>query len=171
MPSSELQFSGRNAAEILSSLKGTAKISVTQGRLAALDLPATLQRTLGTQQPTDGSKGTTQFTSLSGDVTIAQSKMNIENLLLDAPGIRLTGSGVIGFDEGLNLSLIARLTGGLAQLVNTGPLHLPAGLNTDVPLLVTGTVDNPKVRPEIGKMVKNDLHDAVKGILGGFLKK
>ncbi|MGA2600319.1 MAG: AsmA family protein [Bryobacteraceae bacterium] len=161
MPTSALEFSGRNSADILSSLKGSAKISVTQGRLGALDLPATLQRALGTQQAADGSKGTTQFTSLSGDVNIAQAKMNIENLLLDAPGLHLTGSGVIGFDESINFSIVARLKeGGLAKV-----------LDADVPLLVTGTVDAPKVHPQVGKMVKSDVHAAVKDVLGGFLKK
>jgi uncharacterized protein involved in outer membrane biogenesis len=161
MPSSMLEFSGRNSAEILSSLKGSAKLSVTQGRLGALDLPATLQRVLGTQQATDGSKGTTQFTSLSADVNIAQAKMNIENLLLDAPGLHVTGNGTIGFDESINFSIIARLKeGGFAKV-----------LDADVPLLVTGTVDAPKVHPQVGKMVETEVHNAVKDVLGGFFKK
>ena len=161
MPSSALEFAGRNSADILNSLKGSAKILVTQGRLGALDLPATLQRAFGTQQPTEGSKGSTQFTSLSADVNIAQAKMDLENLLLDAPGLHLTGNGVIGFDESINFSVSARLKqGGFAKV-----------LDADVPLLVTGTVDAPKVHPQIGRLVKSDVHAAVKDVLGGFSKK
>lgn len=176
MPSSALQFSGRNAAETLNSLKGTAKMSVTQGHIAGTDLPATLERVFGNPQSgnpelTSASKGNTNFSTLSADINIAERKMNVANLLLDSPVIRITGNGVIGFDESINFALVAHVSGGhLGQIINTGPLHMP-NMNADIPLTVTGTVESPQVRPQIGKMAKAAVQDTVRGIVGGFLKK
>lgn len=172
MPSSALQFAGNNAAEILSSLRGSAKLSVTQGRLAALDFATTLERVIGSQQSAAGAKGATPFSTLSADLTIGQSRIHVENLLLDAPtGLRITGNGVIGFDQSINFSLLAHLGGSLARLASLGPLHLPSGVTPDVPLTVTGTVESPQVHPQIGKMAKDAIHETVRGILGGFLNK
>jgi len=171
MPSSALQFSGRNSAETLNSLKGTAKMSVTQGRLAGMDLPATLERAFGSSESTAASKGNTNFSTLSADINIAERKMNVTNLLLDSPAVRVTGNGVIGFDESINFALVAHVSGGrLGQVISTGPLHLP-NVNADIPITVTGTVESPQVHPQIGKMAKAAVHDTVRGIVGGFLKK
>lgn len=171
MPSSTLQFSGRNAAEMLSSLQGNAKLAVTQGRVAAIDLPATLERVLGKLEPADGAKGSTTFSNLSADINIAAQKMNIANLLLDSPVLRVTGGGIIGFDETLDLALIAHISGGrLGEVVSTGPLHIP-NMNADVPLTVTGTVESPQVHPQIGKLAKTAVQGTVKGIMGQILKK
>jgi uncharacterized protein involved in outer membrane biogenesis len=171
MPSSALQFSGSNSAETLNSLTGTAKISVTQGRIAGVDLPATLERVFGNPQSTDAMKGSTTFSVLSADINIAERKMNIANLLLESPAVRVTGSGVIGFDQSINFALVAHVAGGrLGQVINTGPLHLP-NVNADIPITVTGTVESPQVHPQIGKMAKTVVNDTVRGILGQILKK
>lgn len=171
MPSSSLQFSGENADAILKSLSGTAKMTVDQGRLSVLDLPATLQRALRAQDTTDGTKGVTPFTTLSAGLSIAQSRMNVEDLALDAPGLRITGNGVIGFDQSINFALQAHVTGSIAELVNTGPFRVPSALAADVPLTVTGTVESPRVRPQIGKMAKDAVREAAHGLLQQFLKK
>jgi uncharacterized protein involved in outer membrane biogenesis len=171
MPSSTLRFSGHNAAETLNSLKGTAKISITQGRIAALDLPATLERVFGHPESTAASKGSTNFSTLSANVNIADRQMNVSDLALESPVLRVTGSGVIGFDESINFALVAHVSGGrLGQVISTGPLHMP-NVNADIPLTVTGTVQSPQVRPQIGKIAKEAVHETVRGIVGQILKK
>lgn len=171
MPSSALQFSGRNAAEMLNSLKGTAKLSVTQGRLAALDVPATLERVFGNPDSTAATNGVTSFSNLSAAIDIGQRKMNVSDLLMESPAVRLTGNGAIGFDESINFALVAHVSGGrLGQLISTGPLHIP-NVSAGVPLTVTGTVDSPQVHPQVGKIAKAAVEETVRGIVGGFLKK
>src|SRR5437879_5568342 len=136
-----------------------------------MDLPATLERVFGNPESTSASKGITNFSTLSADINIAERKMNVSNLLLESPVIRITGNGVIGFDESINFALIAHVSGGrLGQLINTGPLHMP-NVNADVPLTVTGTVESPQIRPQVGKMAKAAVQETVRGIVGGFLKK
>jgi hypothetical protein len=166
IPSYSLEMSGRNADALRNSLRGGGKLSVTHGRLGTVDLPGTLERVLGQQRSADAIRGATAFDTLTSDLSIGGARINVENLVLDGSALRLTGSGVIGFDQSINFNLNARVTGGLARLVNTGPLRLPSP-NADIPLTVTGTVESPQVHPQVGKLAKS----AAEGILRNFIKK
>jgi uncharacterized protein involved in outer membrane biogenesis len=167
IPSFSLQFSGRNAAEIRSSLKGSGRLTVTQGKLAALNLLATIEQALNaTTQATPATKGSTPFNTLSADLNIAQLRMNVANLVLDGPALRAEGSGVIGFDQSLSFNLTAHVNGGLANLYNKVSMH-PASNTADVPLTIAGTVDSPQVRPSVKKIAT----DVVHGLIDSFLKK
>jgi uncharacterized protein involved in outer membrane biogenesis len=168
MPSFTLQFAGKNADEMKNSLHGNGKLAVTQGKLGALDLLATIERALGqTQQDTAGAQGTTPFNTLSADLTIGQARMEVANLLLDGPALRADGSGVIGFDQNLNFNLTTHLSGGVARLVNTATFQQASNDKADLPLTVSGTVEAPRVRPSLKKMAPT----VVKGLLDSFLKK
>lgn len=166
VPTYSVEMSGHNADELRNGMKGTASLSVTKGRVTAMDLPATLQRVLSQNQPAEGTKGATAFDTLTAGLTMANAKVNVANLLLDGSTLRVTGDGVLGFDRSLDFKLLAHVSGSLARLVNAGPLPLPS-ITADVPLTVTGTVESPVVRPQIGKMAKS----AAEGILHNLLKK
>lgn len=167
IPSFSLQFAGKNATEIRNSLKGNGRLSVTEGRLAALDLLATIERALGqTQQATPGAKGTTPFNTLSANLNIGQARMEVGNLLLDGPALRAEGNGVIGFDQNLNFNLNTHVSGGVARLVNTATFQPPSN-DADLPIVITGTVESPQVRPSIKKVATG----VVKGLMDSFLKK
>lgn len=160
-----LDFSGKNADEIRNSLHGMGKLSITQGRIAALDLLATIQQVaLHPEQALEGKRGGTPFTSLSSDLTVAQQKMNIGAFDLESPALRVTGQGVVDFDHNLNFDLVAHTSGDLAQLVSriSGPAQ-----GGGLPLSITGTVDAPKVRPKMGKVISN----VAGGLLDSLLKK
>jgi len=166
VPSFSLQFTGKNANEIRSSLRGSGKLSVSKGRLAATDLIATLERALGQgQQSTPGASGSTPFDSLMADLVIAQARIDVTNLALNGPGLRATGHGVIGFDESLNFELNAQVTGGLAHLVNTASLR-PQSDTAELPFTITGSVGSVQVRPAVRKLAS----DTVKGLINSFLK-
>ena len=168
LPSFSLQFGGKNAAEIRNSLRGNGKLSVTEGRIAALDLVATLERALGQlQQSTAATSGATPFQTLSAELTIAQARMAVANLALDGPALRATGHGVIGFDQQLQFDLTAQVTGGLARLVNTASVLRTPSDHAELPFTVTGTVQSPQVRPAIRKIAT----DTVKGLVDSFLNR
>jgi uncharacterized protein involved in outer membrane biogenesis len=167
IPSFSLQFAGKNANQIRNSLRGSGKLSITQGRLAALDLVASLERALGqSQQATPGASGTTPFNTLAADLTIGQSKIDCANVVLDGPALRASGHGTIGFDESLNFELNAQVTGALARLVNTASLRAQSD-SAELPFTITGAVGAVKVRPAIRKMAT----DTVKGLVDSFLKR
>ncbi|HEV8146040.1 MAG TPA: AsmA family protein [Bryobacteraceae bacterium] len=169
-----LQFSGKNATEVRGSLRGTAKLAVTQGRIAALDLLASIEKTVGmlqqAPQGADAAKGTTPFTRLGANILVGESKMQINDLVLEGPTLAATGNGVIGFDHSLNFDLLAKVTGNTASLVNRVAFSSQSN-EASVPLTVTGTVDAPRVRPNVGKVVKEQVTKQVKGLVESLFNR
>jgi uncharacterized protein involved in outer membrane biogenesis len=173
LPSFSLQFAGKNGNEIQKSLHGSGKLSISQGRLAATDLVATLERALGQAQQltagangsTPGASGSTPFDTLTADLAIAQTRIDVSNLVMNGPALRATGHGVIGFDESLNFEMNAQVTGGLAHLVNTASMRAQSD-TAELPFTITGRAGAVQVRPAVRKMAT----DTVKGLINSFLK-
>jgi uncharacterized protein involved in outer membrane biogenesis len=160
-----LDFAGDNAERVRNSLHGTGKLSVTQGRIAALDLLSHIQNAIEhPQEMFTGQKGETPFTTLVADMNVAQTKLNLDGILLDSPALKVTGKGVIGFDQALNFELAAHLLGSAAGLSQIATGDSGGG---GIPVSVTGTVESPQVHPNIGKMVKNVGQE----LLGSFFKR
>ncbi|PYT27323.1 MAG: hypothetical protein DMG58_20560 [Acidobacteria bacterium] len=162
-----LQFAGKNAGEIRNSLQGTGKLAVAQGRLAALDLLSSIQEGIAhPQELLEGKKGATPFTTLAANMNIGQSKLNFDGIQLDSPALRVTGNGFIGFDQAINFELTAHTAGGIGQLATRVGMGSQAG-GGGIPLTVTGTVESPRVRPRVGKIVTSVAGD----LLDSFFKK
>ena len=66
------------------------------------------------------------------------------------------------------VELSAALPLKLAGTVAVRKTLLFAGVVTEA---VTGTVESPKIRPQVGKLAKATVDQTVRGIVGGFLKK
>jgi hypothetical protein len=162
-----LQFAGKNAGEVRNSMQGAGKLSVTQGRLAALDLLSSIQEGIANPQAlVEGKKGATPFTTLAAGLNIGQSKLSFEGIQLDSPALRVNGRGFIGFDQAINFELTAHTAGGLGQLTNRVGIGSQVGAG-GIPLTVTGTVESPRVRPSMGKIVTSVTGD----LLDSFFKK
>jgi uncharacterized protein involved in outer membrane biogenesis len=166
IPSYSLDFAGANADQVRSSLHGSGKFSVVQGRISALDLLAHIKNAIEhPQELFTGAKGDTPFTTLVADMNVAQSKLNLDGIALDSPALRVNGKGFIGFDQVINFELAAHLLGtgtsALSQIATGG-----SG-GGGIPVSVAGTVEAPQVHPNIGKMVKNVGEE----LLGSFFKK
>ena len=162
-----LQFAGKNAGEVRNSMQGAGKLSVTQGRLAALDLLSSIQEGIANPQAlVEGKKGATPFTTLAAGLNIGQSKLSFEGIQLDSPALRVNGRGFIGFDQAINFELAAHTAGGVGQLTNRVGMGSQAG-GGGIPLTVTGTVESPRVRPSVGKIVTSVAGD----LLDSFFKK
>ncbi len=149
LPSYSVQFSGKNADEIRDSATGSGKLSVAKGRIAAMDMLASIRRALNQSQ--QSATGETPFTSLASDLNIGQRRLDLSGVLLDSPALRLTGRGAIGFDQSLNFDLEARVTGAPARLVNR-LARRGEEEEANVPVKVAGTVNSPQVRPDVRKL-------------------
>ncbi|HVP47433.1 MAG TPA: AsmA family protein [Bryobacteraceae bacterium] len=165
IPSYSFEFAGANADQVRSSMHGEGKLSVTQGRLAALDLLAHIKHAMeNPQELFTGQKGDTPFTTLLADMKVAESKLNLNGIQLDGPALRVNGQGSIGFDQAVNFELAAHLVGGGSPINQIATGGSGGG---GIPVSVTGTVESPQVHPNIGKMVKNVGEE----LLGSFFKK
>jgi uncharacterized protein involved in outer membrane biogenesis len=166
IPSYSLDFAGANADQVRNSLHGAGKLSVVQGRISALDLLAHIKNAIEhPQEMFTGAKGDTPFTTLAADMNVGQSKLNLDGIQLDSPALQVTGKGFIGFNQAVNFDLAAHLLGGGTSTVSL--IANGGSASGGIPVAVTGTVESPQVRPNVGKMVKNVGEE----LLGSFFKK
>jgi hypothetical protein len=86
--------------------------------------------------------------------------------VLDSPALGLTGKGSIGFDGTLGFDLEAAISGELGTMV-TRVVRGSPGSETKLPVLLTGTLDAPKVRPNVRALATR----GARGLVGSFLKK
>jgi uncharacterized protein involved in outer membrane biogenesis len=166
-PSYSIQFAGRKAEQLRDSLNGSTRLSITKGRIAALDLLASIRRALeSSQQETPGAEGSTPFSSFAADLQIGQRKLDLSGIVLDGPALSLTGNGSIGFDGALGFNLEAPVSGELGAMV-TRLARVSPGSEAKLPVVVTGTVESPKVRPNVRALAGR----GVRGLVESFLKK
>jgi uncharacterized protein involved in outer membrane biogenesis len=165
IPTYSFEFAGANADQVRSSLHGAGKLSVVQGRLAALDLLAHIKQAIEhPQELFTGQKGDTPFTTLLAEMNVVQSKLNLDGIQLDSPALRVNGQGSVGFDQAVNFELAAHLLGPGSPLSQIATGGSGGG---GIPVSVTGTVESPQVHPNVGKMVRNVGEE----LLGSFFKK
>jgi len=121
IPAYTLQFSGKTAREMGHSLEGTARLSLTKGRIAVLDLLSVIGA---------GAAGSTAFRTLTSDLSVKQGRLELSAIVFDSPALKFTGNGAIGFDRSMHFDLTAR-----------------AGSMTALPIAIGGTLDRPQVHP------------------------
>jgi uncharacterized protein involved in outer membrane biogenesis len=171
IPEYKLRFGGSNADQIRNSLNGQGEIKIEEGRIALFDLVDTIQqrvkKMLTGETP---AQGATNFTRFASRLVIQDRKIQMPELVLENPSLRVTGQGSIGFDRSLNFDLVANLSGDLASQLssrlvgsNQAELH--------VPVRVRGTVDSPKVYPDVGRMVKERAVEKAKSLLDKLFQK
>ncbi len=168
IPTYMLQFSGKTADQMRNSLSGTAKLSVSKGRIAMLDMLGSIQRALDSMQSAGASSaGNTPFTTLTSDLSVGQARLDLSTIVFDSPALKFTGNGAIGFDHSMNFDLNAQVTGGLANMVNRLTRQASSGETTSLPLTVSGTLDHPQVRPNAKKLATG----AVQGLFQSLFNK
>ncbi len=167
IPAYRIAFSGRNADEIKRSLEGAGKLSITKGRLAALDLLASIEKGLsGSGGGAAAAQGATPFSTLLADIAISKGQMEFSTISLDGPVLGAKGKGAIGFDQSMHFDLNTRVTGGVARLVNKLSRQ-PDSNEAYLPVVVAGAVGSPQVRPNVRQFATG----AVQGLIESFFGK
>ncbi len=168
VPTYTLQVAGKTADEMKNSLEGTAKLSVTKGRIAMLDMLSSIQQALGSAQSAGaGTAGSTAFTSLTSDLSVKQARLDLSAIAFDSPVLKFTGNGTIGFDHSLHFDLSASVSGAVANLVNQLTRQASSSGQTTLPVTITGTVDHPQVHPSVSKLATG----AVKGLVQSLFNR
>ncbi|MEJ2368203.1 MAG: AsmA-like C-terminal region-containing protein, partial [Acidobacteriota bacterium] len=134
-----------------------------KGVIKNFPLLATVNRVL---KVTGGSGKDTQFDSLTGDFKIAGGKAHSDNINLKAGEMTVHGAGDIGFNLILDIKgrivfspektqELVHSVGELSSLVNQkGRLVLP--------LVISGSVDNPSINIDIKDLLKKKLQKDLK---------
>jgi len=171
MPEYRIQFAGTNAVQIRDSLAGDGRIIVRDGKVGLFDLVGTIEAKLNSLLGGDtGKAGTTDFLKLATRFEIKNGRVTLPDLVLESSSSSVGGQGYFGFDNALSFDLATDITGALAAKLggrpdSAGTAHLR------VPVRVRGTLQSPKVYPDVAGMAKATAVEKAKGLLDSFLKK
>jgi hypothetical protein len=139
-----VKFAGRTRDELRSSLSGSGRVSVANGRLAGVDLRAALERVFVPPRPEQGEEAGTRFRKLSADWRVGQERLSFSNIVYEGARLRFTGKGAIEFDRTVHFELDAYARD-LGPAVRNWARRR-GGADTRVRLVVTGTPGSLEIR-------------------------
>jgi hypothetical protein len=155
----------------MQSLSGNGQIRVNEGRLRIIDLLEEIWRhagrLLGEKRP---SSGETAFSHLSSRFDIRDQVIVSSDLRMESPVSVVTGTGRVGFDHSLEFDVAVEIIGDLAMKLGGKP---DAGgvPRVIVPAKVRGSLESPKVYPNIGAMVKQVVTGKATNLLKSLFKE
>ncbi len=143
-----LSASGRSQREMVSTLAGTARFSLTDGTIRGIDMAGMVKgvqnAVLGGWEKTDNAG--TEFSSLSTSFQLADGIGTNDDLNLTGPLVRVTGTGTVDL-------LRKRLNFKVTPSAASGPGGEFTGLA--VPVIVKGPWASPQVYPDVQGILEN----------------
>ncbi len=138
----DLNGHGRSQAQLMAGLGGKGAMSINNGVIKGIDLVAIEHKPL---QGLTESSGTAQtpFTALSGTFTAAGGSLINQDLLLDSPGIGLSGKGTI---DVFHRTLSYRVEPNLPSGIQGGKSGI---YGTAVPIVIEGPWTKLSYRPDV----------------------
>lgn len=171
IPDYRLEFAGRDAAQLRNSLRGGGTLRVEQGRVGLFDLLGAIEgRIRNVLGADEGKAGTTDFLTLSGRFEIRNAQLVFPELALQNASSTITGQGSVSFDHAISFDLMTDMTGELASRL-AGKRDAAGVAHLRVPVRVRGTLESPKVYPDVGGMAKGAAVEKARSLLDSFLKK
>ena len=142
---------------------------MTDGRFEIFD---TLQTIEGHAQKLisgeSAAAGSTSFVEFSSDLAVQDQRVQTTGIVLRGDTLQIDGDGSFGFDQSLNLDLRSAVSGSLAQLL--GRRQDASGVAwVVVPLRVRGSVSNPSVTPDLGRLVRDEAIRRAGGLLDSLI--
>jgi uncharacterized protein involved in outer membrane biogenesis len=161
----DLAGSGTAKSDVERTVTGTVQFALRDGDLKGYPIIAVLNKALGLAE---GSTSDTKFDSLTGSATVGGGQARTNDLVLAAKGLTVTGAGTVGFDQRLNLKLVATIAPGAAPQGSTlAALEqrlTGAKGNIQIPMTVTGTATSPHIVPDMSAVAKSQLPGLIKKI-------
>ncbi len=161
----DLRATGLTEAGV-GTLNGRGKVMFRDGKLKGFDIAGALRKFTNPTAYKAGPKET-DFAQLSGSFKITNGVLDNRDLFLSSPLLRVTGEGIVNLvSKTMDYHVKPRVVG---TLKGQGGSLLRKGLT--VPLHITGSFEDPKVRPEINAktLIQNAPALLNKGKLGGGL--
>ena len=178
-----------NSAELMRALNGNTALNIANLRYTGVDLSQQLGSIAGFVKGLQSSKGYTDVSPLTGHIVVKNGIAQTNDLAAKLDIGSVAGAGTANLvDNTLNMHLTAVLNSKFSQAVGgtgIGGYMKTALANNQgelaIPVLVTGTLQNPKFAPDVQQMTQMRLKGlipsssnpggAVGGILGGLLGK
>jgi uncharacterized protein involved in outer membrane biogenesis len=171
IPIYQISFAGRNAEEMRDSLNGAGNITLEKGRFALFDLLNTVEQVVKRASRGDQpASGSTDFTTFQSSFRIANRQVNLPDLVLENGASRIAGQGYFTFLGEIGFDLVTNVTGELAASLGGRP-DSSGRAQFQVPVKVRGSLESPKVYPDVGRLAVQTATEKAAGLLDRFLNK
>jgi AsmA protein len=165
---------GSTTAALMSSLNGHAAANLANGAINGLDLWSAINSAVALAQkhslPAGGVGKSTRFDAFKASADLANGLATTKDLNIASGDLHVTGQGTTNL-----------VTGAVNYRVNAAILQGPsAGALASIPLLISGTMTSPSVRPDTQALVKSlaqqqlqkhkgAIENKLKGMLKGLI--
>jgi AsmA protein len=170
--STALTARGLGSDALMNSLNGRIDLSVANGAVEGADLwyEIGMAQALLKRQPLSGAVNThhTKFDEMHMSATVVDGVTKTNDLLLATPYLRVSGQGsanLVSTAIDLHLTATVLKAPPNAQSTDLAQLTLAA-----IPVTVSGTANDPKVRPDLQGLLKSQLQEKAKDLLKDKLK-
>jgi AsmA protein len=170
---------GNTGDAIMRSLNGKIDANVKQGALIGIDIAYELQRANALLKrevpPQRTGPARTVFNTLQTSGTLDKGVLRIDDLRMETDFLKVRGRGTLDTaTEAINYQLVTsvnKLPASGATAGRDAGGGLDALRSVDVPLIITGTLSSPTVRPDIEALAKGKLGQEVQQKAGDLVKK
>ncbi|MCF6353773.1 MAG: AsmA family protein [Candidatus Polarisedimenticolaceae bacterium] len=177
----DLKTRGNSEQAFRQHLDGDIGFRFEKGAVKGIDLAQTLRETWarikGKPAPPASDKPETDFSELAGTATITQGVLVNEDLMAKSPFLRVDGKGQVDLvQEQLDYRLTTTI---VKSMEGQGSSDMQDLMGVPVPVKISGSFANPKVRPdmdELGKQlltgkVEQKIEEKLKGKLPDDVKE
>ena len=170
-----LAGSGKDMMAIQRDLAGNIALELKDGTYEGTDIWYELRRARAVlkreEPPTPVLPPRTAFSTATVSGVVAKGVMKSDDLYAELPFMQLTGGGQVDLAEGtINYNMSARVLERPEFLKGATPEELDEFTEAVIPLKITGTLESPKVAPDIEKLLKKKVEDELKDKLKDKLK-
>ncbi len=148
---------GMDADTLVTESKGDGSIVFTDGAIVGIDLDALVQNTVSILNGKEilSPKARSDFSELFFPFSLAGGIATIENAILKSPFMRANANGTANLvDQNLDIRLEPKLVG---TIKGQGDQKNRSGVL--VPLKITGSFSNPKIRPDATQALQKAISD------------
>lgn len=160
----KLAGSGKNTDDIMKTLSGTLDFKVTDGALEGADLWYEIRRARAVlkQQPIPERTGParTPFTALTGSGVMKNGVLSNNDLDVAMQYLKVTGRGTVDIPAS---TLDYRLVATVMKIPREGAdtEQMQDLVDAQIPVRITGSLTDPKVRPDLEGYLKNEVKQRV----------
>lgn len=160
----KLTGSGKNTDEIVKTLTGSLDFKVTDGALEGADLWYEIRRARAVlkQQaiPERSGPARTPFTALTGSGVMKNGVLSNNDLNVAMQYLKVTGQGTVDVPAS---TLDYRLVAAVMKIPREGAeaSEMQDLVDAEIPVKITGSLTDPKVRPDLEGYLKNQVKQRV----------
>jgi AsmA protein len=169
----DLTGQGQTVEQNLQTAAGQVNFQIDKGVLRGFNLEYELCRgynTLaGVPRPSGDVRKVTKFNQVSGTANVKDGIATSQDLLVTTPSMKVDGGGQLSLPEmSVDYAIDVSMTDAIKL---QGCEQLESLVGKSIPVTITGAIEEPKVRPDFGQLVRHAVEDKVKDklldILGG----